>query len=64
MFSFLKSIFSPNPLKKIRKLRDQKYKEAVAFQRNGKLKQYASVMKEIEALEDSYVKLSIGEDDG
>tara|TARA_Y100001970_G_C14060220_1_gene763776 strand:- start:29 stop:220 length:192 start_codon:yes stop_codon:yes gene_type:complete len=58
MFNFLKSIFSPDPLKKIRKMRDQKYKLALSLQRNGKLREYAKIIKEIEDLEIKYVELS------
>ena len=56
MIKFLKSLFRPEPGGKIRKIRDRKYKEAVAFQRNGKLREYAAVMKEIEELEKQYVE--------
>ena len=51
MIDFLKALFMPDPDKKIRKTIAQKYKEAVQFQRNGKLREYAGVMKEIEDLE-------------
>ena len=51
MIKFLKSLFRSEPGGKIRKIRDRKYKEAVEFQRNGKLREYAAVMKEIEELE-------------
>ena len=54
MISFLKSLFSSNPGKKIQKQIGQKYKQAVEFQRNGKLREYAEVMKEIETLESQY----------
>ena len=56
MFKFIKSLFTAEPGAKIRKLRDRKYKEAVQFQRNGKLREYAEVMKEIEELEKQYVE--------
>ena len=56
MIKFLKKLFRPEPGGKIRKTRDRKYKEAVAFQRNGKLREYAAVMKEIEELEKQYVE--------
>jgi len=57
MFNFIKSLFMPDPAKKIQKARDRKYKEAVHFQRNGKLREYAEVMKEIEALEKQYIEV-------
>ena len=56
MLKFIKSLFTPEPGGKIRKARDRKYKEAVQFQRNGKLREYAEVMKEIEELEKQYVE--------
>tara|TARA_B100000700_G_C14611837_1_gene653927 strand:- start:68 stop:259 length:192 start_codon:yes stop_codon:yes gene_type:complete len=57
MIKFLKALFTSAPGEKIRKARDRKYKEAVAFQRNGKLREYAAVMKEIEELEKQYVEV-------
>ncbi len=57
MFKFIKSLFSPEPGAKIRKARDRKYKEAIQFQRNGKLREYAALMKEIEILEDEYIRV-------
>ena len=57
MIKFLKSLFTSDPAAKIKKARDQKYKQAVEYQRNGKLREYAEVMKEIEELEDKYVEI-------
>ena len=57
MLKFIKSLFVSNPEKKIRKARDRKYKEAVQLQRNGKLREYAKVIKEIEELEKQYVEV-------
>ena len=57
MIKFLKSLFTSDPAAKIKKVRDQKYKQAVEYQRNGKLREYAEVMKEIEELEDKYVEI-------
>jgi len=54
MIKLIKALFSTDPAKKILKIRDRKYKEAVHFQRNGKLREYAEVMKEIEELERQY----------
>ena len=62
MIKFLKSLFSSEPGKKIRKIRDRKYKQAVELQRNGKLREYAEVMKEIQDLEEEYVRLSVSGD--
>ena len=57
MFRLIKSFFITSLAEKIRKTRDRKYKEAVHFQRNGKLREYAEVMKEIEELEKQYVEV-------
>tara|TARA_B100000683_G_scaffold271241_1_gene311900 strand:- start:1852 stop:2049 length:198 start_codon:yes stop_codon:yes gene_type:complete len=64
MIKFLKSLFVTSQAEKIKKTRDRKYKEAVEFQRNGKLREYAEVMKEIEDLEEEYCKLVAEEDEG
>jgi hypothetical protein len=56
MFKLIKSLFSSDPASAIRKARDRKYKQAVQLQRNGKLREYAEVMKEIENLEIKYVE--------
>tara|TARA_A100001515_G_scaffold139396_1_gene133980 strand:+ start:1004 stop:1192 length:189 start_codon:yes stop_codon:yes gene_type:complete len=58
VIKFIKALFTSNPGKKIRKARDQKYKVAVQLQRDGNLREYAKVMKEIEDLEDEYMRLS------
>ena len=57
MFEFITRLFKSDPGSKIRKLRDRKYKEAVQLQRDGKLREYAKIMKEIEALEDEYIEV-------
>lgn len=56
MIDFIMSLFRSEPGAKILKMKDRKYKEAVELQRNGKLREYAAVMKEIEALEIEYVE--------
>jgi len=55
MFKFIKSLFTTDPAKKIKRTRDLKYKQAVQLQRNGNLREYAKVMKEIEELENQYL---------
>jgi len=50
-------LFKSDPGSKIRKMRDRKYKEAVQLQRDGKLREYAKIMKEIEKLEDEYIEV-------
>ena len=42
---------------KIKKQIDQKYKEAINFQRNGNIRQYSVLMNEISNLEDEYDRL-------
>ena len=57
MIEFIKNLFRIDPGSKIRKIRDRKYKEAVQLQRNGNLREYAKIMKEIEDLEDEYIRV-------
>ena len=52
MFSFIKSLFTSDPTKKLVKERDSKYKEAVAYQRNGNLREYARLINEINEIEE------------
>ena len=54
--SFL-SLFKSDPIKRVNKIKDRKYKQAVHLQRNGDLREYAVVMKEISLLEDELVRL-------
>ena len=56
MFEFITRLFRTEPGAKIRKLISQKQTQAVQLQRNGKLREYAKIMKEIEALEDEYIE--------
>ena len=58
MLKFIKSLFVSSPADKIIKERDRKYKQAVEFQRNGKLREYGEIMKEIEDLENQYANLT------
>ena len=48
MIEFLKSLFSRDPKKKILAEIDRKYKISVELQRNGKLREYGAIMKEIQ----------------
>lgn len=52
MFSFLKSLFTPDPSKKLSKVLERKRKEAMELQRSGDLRSYAQAMKEISEIED------------
>ena len=44
------SFFKRSPEKKIQKTIDRLYEKAVHFQRNGNLREYAKLIKEIEEL--------------
>ena len=52
-------LFKKDPTKKLQKKIQQKYTECVAFQRNGKLREYGEVMKEIETLEEELIALRV-----
>ena len=58
MIDFLMNLFKPDPHAKIRKIISQKQTQAVQLQRNGKLREYAAVMKEIEDLENEYESIT------
>lgn len=58
MFSFLKSLFVSDPAQKLTNERDRKYRQAVEYQRNGNLREYASLIKEISILEDKICKIA------
>ena len=54
MFKFITNLLVKSRQSKIRKIINQKQTQAVQLQRNGKLREYAEVMKEIEDLENEY----------
>ena len=54
MINFIKSLFMVEPGVKIQKQISRKQELAMQLQRNGKLREYAEVMKEIETLELQY----------
>ena len=58
MFKFITNLLAKSKQSKIRKLISQKQTQAVQLQRNGKLREYAEVMKEIDDLEDEYEDMS------
>ena len=60
--SFL-SLFKTDPIKKISKVKDRKYKEVVHLQRSGDLRAYARVMNEITMLEEELVRLCVERDE-
>jgi len=51
MFEFITRLFRADPAAKICKLIEQRQTQAVQLQRNGKLREYAKIMKEIQDLE-------------
>ena len=54
MINFIKSLFMVEPGVKIQKQISRKQELAMQLQRNGKLREYADIMKEIETLESQY----------
>jgi len=54
VLKFITNILVKNRAAKIHKIITQKQTQAVQLQRNGKLREYAEVMKEIEDLENEY----------
>lgn len=58
MFEFITNLFKSKPGAKICKLIEQKHTQAVQLQRNGKLREYAKIMKEIEDLENELVAIN------
>lgn len=58
MVKFLKSIFFPDPGKKLLKERDRLYEKSVLLQRNGDLRAYGATMVRIQELEEEYAALS------
>tara|TARA_A100001515_G_scaffold119430_1_gene102067 strand:+ start:702 stop:890 length:189 start_codon:yes stop_codon:yes gene_type:complete len=54
MINFIKHLFQAEPGLKLRKQIIKKQELAMQLQRNGKLREYAEVMKEIETLELQY----------
>ena len=57
MFKKIISLIFGDKKSKLKKQIDTKYKQAIEFQRNGNIRQYSSIMSDIEKLEDEYVKL-------
>ena len=50
-------LFKQDPTKRLQKKIQQKYTQSVEFQRNGKLREYGAVMKEIDSLEEELIAL-------
>ena len=58
MIDFIKSFFRKDPGAKIRSTIAKKQEQAMQLQRNGKLREYAEIVKEIETLEVQYGELT------
>ena len=54
MINFIKRLFQAEPGLKLQKQISKKQELAMQLQRNGKLREYAEVMKEIKTLELQY----------
>ena len=54
MINFLKDFFCPKPGTKLKKAIAIKQEKVMQLQRNGKLREYAVIMSEIENLEKQY----------
>ena len=57
MINFIKSFFRKDPRAKIRSTIAKKQEQAMQLQRNGKLREYAEIVKEVETLEAQYDEL-------
>jgi hypothetical protein len=53
-------LFKKDPAKKLEKQIASRYQEAVALQRNGKLREYGAAMAEIEKMESELAALRAG----
>ena len=60
MFGYIAKLILKSKLGKIRKKIEKKHLEAVNYQRNGKLREYAQSLQEVEALENLYEKVQKG----
>jgi hypothetical protein len=57
VIDFIKSFFRKDPGAKIRSTIAKKQEQAMQLQRNGKLREYAEIIKEVETLEAQYDEL-------
>ncbi len=58
MINFIKSFFKKDPGAKIRSTIAKKQEQAMQLQRNGKLREYAEIVKENQTLEAQYDELA------
>ncbi len=57
MFKLIFNLLIGDPKKKLKNKIDKKYKEAIQFQRMGKIREYSQTMNEFANLEDEYDRL-------
>ena len=62
MFSYIKKYMLKRKLRQIKSKIDSYYRLSVEYQRNGKLREYAQTLEDVQALEDEYLKLSNSEE--
>ena len=58
MINFIKFFFRKDPGAKIRSTIAKKQEQAMQLQRNGKLREYAEIIKEVEMLEAQYDEIA------
>ena len=56
MFKFIYNLLFPTEDEKIRSRIDKKYEQSIEFQRNGNIREYSRLMKEIRDLEEQLLK--------
>ena len=52
MLKFIYDLFFPSKSQKIRVMIEKKYEQSIAFQRNGNIREYSRLIKEIADLEE------------
>ena len=55
MINFIKNLLKKNRVSNIKKTISKKQAQAMLLQRDGKLRQYAEIIKEIEQLEETII---------
>lgn len=56
MFRFIYDLFFPSKSQKIKIMIEKKYEQSIAFQRNGNIREYSRLMKEISDLEEELLR--------
>ena len=57
MFKKIISLIFGDKKSRLKKQIDTTYKQAIEYQRNGNIRKYSSLMRDIEKLEDEYARL-------